>query len=87
MVQAMFEAVVKLLCKWQRVVMGMTRLLQAKGGGQKTVKLCKSESESSGRAWANNWYTFICNWDYEILQWNGSAPKKKLRGFPHVFYI
>jgi hypothetical protein len=50
------------------------------------AKLCKSISDSSGRVWAKNWYTFISNLDYEIQQWNGSAPKK-LRGFPHVFYI
>jgi hypothetical protein len=34
-----------------------------------------------------NWYTFISNLGYEILLWKGNAPKKKLRGFPHVFYI
>jgi hypothetical protein len=47
------------------------------------AKLCKSTSYSSGRVWAKKWYTF----DYEILQWNGRAPKKKLRGFPHVFTL
>jgi hypothetical protein len=51
------------------------------------AKLCKGISNSSGRVRAKTWYTFITNLDYEILQWNGSVPKKKLRGFPHVFYI
>jgi hypothetical protein len=51
------------------------------------TKLCKGISDSSGSVWAKNWYTFVSDLDYEILQWNGCAPKKKLRGFPHVFYI
>jgi hypothetical protein len=50
-------------------------------------QLRKSISNSSGRAWAKTWYTFISDLDYEILQWNGSVPKKKLQGFPHVLYI
>jgi hypothetical protein len=28
---------------------------------------------------------FISNLDYEILQWNGSAPKKNCEGFPMFF--
>jgi hypothetical protein len=53
----------------------------------KTAKLCKSISDSSGRVWAKNWYTFISNWDYEILQWIGSVPKKNCEGFPMFFTI
>jgi hypothetical protein len=89
MVQTTFEAGVKLMCKWRRVVMRMAKLLykSSKWRRTKTAKLCKSIKDSSGRVWAKNWYTFISNLDYEILHWNGSAPKKKLRGFPHVFYI
>jgi hypothetical protein len=53
--------------------------------GRELVSGAKSISSSVHTDWAKNWYTFIINLDYEILQWNGSAPKKKLRGFPHVF--
>jgi hypothetical protein len=45
------------------------------------AKLCKSISDSSGKAWAKSWYNFIGN-DYEIRRWNVSV---QLRGSPLVF--
>jgi hypothetical protein len=39
-------------------------------------KLCESISDSSGRVKVKDRYTFNSNFDYKILQWNGSAPKK-----------
>jgi hypothetical protein len=51
----------------------------------KTAKLRKSIKDSSGRVWAKNCYAFISNLGYEILQWNGSAPKKNCEGFPMFF--
>jgi hypothetical protein len=77
--QTMFEAVVRLMGKWQRFAAGMTKLLQkpSKRRWKETAKLCNSVGNSSGRVWAKNWYTFISNFDYEILQMMGVHPKKK----------
>jgi hypothetical protein len=80
MIQTMFEAVAKLMCKMATGCneSDLATVKPSKWRRTKTIKLCKSISDSSGRLWAKNWYTFISNLDYEILQWNGSAPKKKI---------
>jgi hypothetical protein len=64
--------------------MGMAKLLEkvSKRRWTKTAMLCKSISDSSRRVWTKSWYTFISNLDYEILQWDGSAPKKNCEDFP-----
>jgi hypothetical protein len=69
--------------------MGMTKLVQkpSKWRWIKTAKLCKSISDSRGRVWTKNWYTFISNFDYEILQWNGGAPKKIARVSPCFLHL
>jgi hypothetical protein len=77
-----------LMCKWQRVVTGMTKLLQktSKWRWTKTAKLCKSISDSSEKVWAKNWHIFISNFDQEILQWR-ECTKKKIARVSHVFDI
>jgi hypothetical protein len=37
--------------------------------------------------WAKNWYTFISNFNYKILQWKGSALKGACESFPTIFVI
>jgi hypothetical protein len=51
------------------------------------AKLCKRISDSSGRIWVKNWHTFTSNFDYENLQWSGSAPKKNCEVSPCFLHL
>jgi hypothetical protein len=48
--------------------------------GWECLDYCKYQANGDGqRSGTSNVY-------YEILQWKGSAPKKKVGGFPNVFH-
>jgi hypothetical protein len=69
-----------------RACHGVTNLvLWAKENGEEQTSVI--QSISSSRRWVEGIVHFIGTMARESTMDKMSAPKKKLRGFPHVFYI